>query len=118
MLAYVEFCDLSRGTWLLRAELIAREEKEPQAGIGVLAPKRDEPGHLLHVSQTGHVHHKHELARECVERDLLAGVVPGTQFRKRALNVWLSSPLRIVFHASVSLCERVCCFYARPTLSS
>ena len=50
VLADVERRDVGRGARLLRAELVAREEEEPQPALEVLGAQIDEAGHLPHVS--------------------------------------------------------------------
>ena len=83
MLPNVERRDLGWASRLLRAELVAREEQEAEAARFVLAPKRDEPGHLPNISQASDVDDEDHLACENVERDVLARVGPGAQIRER-----------------------------------
>ena len=83
MLPNVERRDLSWAARLLRAELVAREEQEAEAACFVLAPERDEPGHLPNISQASDVDDEDHLACENVERDVLARVGPGAQIRER-----------------------------------
>ena len=79
MLPNVERLDLGWASRLLRAELVAREEQEAEAACFVLAPERDEPGHLPNISQASDVDDEDHLACEDVERDVLARVSPGAQ---------------------------------------
>ena len=83
MLSDVECRNVGSGARLLRAELVAREEQEAEAARFVLAPERDEPGHLPNISQASDVDDEDHLACENVERDVLARVGPGAQIRER-----------------------------------
>ena len=79
----IERRDLLGAARLLRAELVAREEQEAEAARFVLAPERDEPGHLPNISQASDVDDEDHLACEDVERDVLSRVGPGAQIRER-----------------------------------
>ena len=79
MLSDVECRNVGSGARLLRAELVAREEEETQAVIGVLTSELDQARHLLHVSQSRHVDHKDDLVRKYAERDLLSSIILGRQ---------------------------------------
>lgn len=77
MLTNVERCNLSCGTWLLRAKLIARKEQQLHAAIFVLPPQLDESWHLSDVSQAGHIDDKDDLVCETVERKFFACIGAG-----------------------------------------
>ena len=85
----IERGDLLGAARLLRAELVAREEQEAEAACFVLAPERDEPGHLPNISQASDVDDEDYLACEDVERDVLSRVGPGAQIRERGQRVRL-----------------------------